>query len=193
VCSVDDQLFDLLKREMHTRHWNVSRLAEACGADVALTSRWVAENPERRVTPGPRSCQKIAEALDLDPDYVLELAGHRKPQLASSRPSVSVQQRHIDQEYDRWMEIMTPRMGEAVAHDAFWDPFVAEAKSRRETLERALYAPGESAVYPPDNADHPRLNRASKPKKADNRTLSVASLLGAACLNRRHASAVSAA
>lgn len=71
-------IFAFLKREMLGRSWNVSRLADACDVDIALAARWVAENPKRRVVPGPKSCAKIAAALDVDPDYVLELAGHRE-------------------------------------------------------------------------------------------------------------------
>ncbi len=71
---------DLLRETMQERFGgSVTRLAEACDVSVQLASKWVSENARYRVTPGPASCEKIAAAFCLDPDYVMELAGHRKP------------------------------------------------------------------------------------------------------------------
>jgi transcriptional regulator with XRE-family HTH domain len=72
-------VFDLLRTVVHERFGgSVTRLAEACGVSIQLASKWVAEDPRKRVTPGPASCEKIADALGYDPDYILELAGHRR-------------------------------------------------------------------------------------------------------------------
>lgn len=71
-------LDDFLRQAMKERAWSIPRLAEACDVNPGLVARWVSKNARYRVTPGPASCKKIAAALGLDPDYVLELAGHRE-------------------------------------------------------------------------------------------------------------------
>jgi transcriptional regulator with XRE-family HTH domain len=68
---------EYLRETVVTRGWTIPRLPDACDVAVGLAQRWVSENPRYRVTPNPRSCEKIAAALDIDPDYLLEMAGHR--------------------------------------------------------------------------------------------------------------------
>jgi hypothetical protein len=60
---------------------NISRFSEACDSTPSMASKWISDDPRRRVTPSPASCQKIAHGLRLDPDYVLALAGHRNAAL----------------------------------------------------------------------------------------------------------------
>jgi transcriptional regulator with XRE-family HTH domain len=66
-----------LRQAMRDRGWTIPQLADACDASLGLVQRWVSENPRYQVTPSPASCEKIAAALSLDPDTMLELAGHR--------------------------------------------------------------------------------------------------------------------
>lgn len=132
-------LTDVLQAARAARRWSVPEFARRCEVSSQLAYKWLSDNPHYRVVPGPASCEKIADALDLDLDYVLELAGHRKArERVAIKPPLSLQQLHIDQEYDRWMDIMAPRLGHDAAHNAFWDPVVADARARRETLESAL-------------------------------------------------------
>jgi hypothetical protein len=78
-------IYELLTSKMRERFGgSVTRLSEACDVSVALGSRWVHEDERKRIVPGPASCEKIAIGLDLDPDYVLELAGHRKARPAAA-------------------------------------------------------------------------------------------------------------
>lgn len=80
-------VFELLHDAMRDRYGgSVTRMADAFGVPVQSVSRWVHEDDHKRTTPRPLACEKIAIALDLDPDYVLELAGHRKPR--ADRPAV---------------------------------------------------------------------------------------------------------
>ncbi len=83
-------IYELLSDAMRERFGgSVTRLAEACGTSTALASRWVHENERKRMIPSPASCEKIALGLRLDPDYVLQLAGHRKPR--PGQPASQVQ------------------------------------------------------------------------------------------------------
>jgi transcriptional regulator with XRE-family HTH domain len=68
-----------LRQAMRERGWTIPQLAEACDISLGLAQRWVSQNPRYRVIPSPASCAKIAHALDLEADYVLEVAGHRQP------------------------------------------------------------------------------------------------------------------
>lgn len=57
---------------------NISRLAEACEVGPSMASKWVSEDPRRRVVPSPGSCEKIAKALEVETDEILALAGYRR-------------------------------------------------------------------------------------------------------------------
>jgi transcriptional regulator with XRE-family HTH domain len=129
-------IYELLSGAMRERFGgSVTRLAEACEVSVALTSRWVHEDEKKRIVPGPASCEKIASGLDLDADYVLEAAGHRKPR--PDRAQQDPVQSELDtrlarlgatlRKYPRavWVSVMeaNDRMAEALAHSA--DPPVS--------------------------------------------------------------------
>jgi transcriptional regulator with XRE-family HTH domain len=72
-------LFDFLKTELRARDWSMTDLARKAGCSKQIVSQWLAEDESLRIKPSPASCKKIAEALGLDLDYVLDLAGHRNP------------------------------------------------------------------------------------------------------------------
>ncbi|HXJ32346.1 MAG TPA: helix-turn-helix transcriptional regulator [Gemmatimonadales bacterium] len=80
-------LFDYLKAELRARDWSMTDLARRAGCSKQIVSQWLAEDEVERIIPGPKSCLKIADALGLDPDYVLELAGHRKPREQAAAPN----------------------------------------------------------------------------------------------------------
>lgn len=61
---------------------NISRFAEACDSTPSMASKWISDDPRRRVTPSSASCKKIARGLRINPDYVLQLAGHREGETA---------------------------------------------------------------------------------------------------------------
>jgi transcriptional regulator with XRE-family HTH domain len=54
--------------------------ASRVGVSKQLAHKWVTTLPDYRVKPSPASCAKIASALGVDADYILELAGHLAPQ-----------------------------------------------------------------------------------------------------------------
>jgi transcriptional regulator with XRE-family HTH domain len=80
-------LFDFLKAELHARDWSMTDLARKAGCSKQIVSQWLAEDPAERIVPSPASCAKIASALRVDADYVLQLAGHRNPRPADEEPS----------------------------------------------------------------------------------------------------------
>jgi hypothetical protein len=129
-------IYDLLSTAMRERFGgSVTRLAQACDVSVALASRWVHEDEKKRIVPGPTSCEKIASGLDLDPDYVLQVAGHRKarPDHAAPDPVQSELDTRLARlgatlrKYPRavWVSVMeaNDRMADALAHSA--DPPVS--------------------------------------------------------------------
>jgi len=64
---------DWLKAELDRRDWNMSDLARRMNSDPSAVGRWVRND---RI-PDPQSCDVIADALGIDVDRVLVLAGHR--------------------------------------------------------------------------------------------------------------------
>lgn len=62
-----------LKTELARREWNMSDLARRLEISPSVVGRWV--RGERM--PAPESCDLLADALGVDVDRVLVLAGHR--------------------------------------------------------------------------------------------------------------------
>lgn len=79
-------LFDFLKTELRARDWSMTDLARKAGCSKQIVSQWLAEDEAERIVPGTKSCQKLAAALGVDEDYVLALAGHRKPRPGEAQP-----------------------------------------------------------------------------------------------------------
>lgn len=69
-----------------------------------MAYRWLAEDEAYRIVPSPQSCEKIATALSYDVDYILELAGHRKPR--PDQPPMSALKRDIQARTARMMEMV---------------------------------------------------------------------------------------
>jgi len=61
-----------LKAELLRRHWSQKRLADAVGTTPGRMSEWI----NGKVRPEPESCEKLAAALNADPEVVLRRAGH---------------------------------------------------------------------------------------------------------------------
>ena len=126
-----DSIHDLLRAAIGQRFGgNMTRLAEAVGAPVQSVSKWVADDEGKRTVPGPTSCQKIASGLDLDADYVLELAGHRSAQHAV----VDLGQSELDARLARLSRVLSryPR--------AFWVA-VLDAYDRMADVGEVLQGP----------------------------------------------------
>lgn len=62
-----------LAHQLDRREWRQTDLATRIGSSSGAVSMWV----RGQRTPDPGSCQKIADVLNIDPDWVLTLAGHR--------------------------------------------------------------------------------------------------------------------
>lgn len=76
-------VWELLKDEERRRELNQNEMARLIGVSSSVYSKWVRN--ER--VPDPASCDRIADALHFDRDYVLALAGHRPDlDLAEERP-----------------------------------------------------------------------------------------------------------
>lgn len=62
-----------LSYQLKARDWNMSDLARRMDVSPSLISRWARDDR----LPSPESCDRIADALGIDVDRVLVLAGHR--------------------------------------------------------------------------------------------------------------------
>ena len=69
----DGQFGRWLKNELRRREWNMSDLARRINADPSAVGRWARGD---RI-PSPESCDLLADALGVDLDRVLVIAGHR--------------------------------------------------------------------------------------------------------------------
>jgi transcriptional regulator with XRE-family HTH domain len=86
-----------LRDEMEKRRWNESELGRQTGILPSVINRW----GRGEYGPNANSCVKIANALGVDPQFVMELAGHKPRQRVPE--STGVQQllsaiRYIDWE-----------------------------------------------------------------------------------------------
>ena len=135
-------LRDLLRDVIAQRYGgNMTRLAEAIGVPVQSVSQWVAEDKHR--VPGPANCQKIAHGLDLDPDYVLQLAGHR----GADDATVDLSQSELDARLARLGHILSgyPRAFWVVVLDAF-----ERMAQVGEVLESPVNASSEGGINATD-------------------------------------------
>jgi transcriptional regulator with XRE-family HTH domain len=64
-----------LRHQLDRREWKPAELARRAGVSSAMISRWI----NGIDVPSPESCIRIAEVLNVDPDDVLGIAGHRIP------------------------------------------------------------------------------------------------------------------
>lgn len=73
VTMSDDRLGPWLRDELRRREWSIADLARRANLDASAVGRWVRSDR----TPSPESCDLLADALGVDVDRVLVLAGHR--------------------------------------------------------------------------------------------------------------------
>jgi transcriptional regulator with XRE-family HTH domain len=66
-----------LHRQLRRRDWSPADLARRMDVNTGTVSRWLTGS--RR--PRPDACDKLADALGVDLDMVLTLAGHRPPDI----------------------------------------------------------------------------------------------------------------
>lgn len=142
---------EFLKEEMALRHWNVSRLAEACDVSIGLAAKWVSDNPRYHVRPSPTSCAKIAAALGVDLDRVLELAGHRAPSAATAE--VSARSRAVQEQVERWIAAVGPENEEY-----FW----RHLKAQGDSTVALIQGLGTAVNPDPDGAINSGVSASSK-------------------------------
>lgn len=70
-----EDLAEWLRRQLARREWRAADLSRESGIATSRISDWL----NRKRLPSPESCFRLAEALNVDPDDVLALAGHRVP------------------------------------------------------------------------------------------------------------------
>lgn len=95
------ELFEYLRGELRERGWSMTDLARRSGVSKQAVAQWLSEDRFTRVTPKPAACQKIAEALGVDADYVLELARHRKPRAGRTPLDAKMDAAH--RQVDEWI------------------------------------------------------------------------------------------
>jgi len=133
---------EYLAPALRERGWTKPRFADEVGVSFGLVYKWLDENADTRVTPGPSSCEKIAAALGVDADVILELAGHRKPRRA--RAHISARRQAVRDQVDRWLA--------AVGEDneeVFWNSLKAHGDSTVALINNvgtAVNAPAHTAV-----------------------------------------------
>ena len=90
-----------LRDRMREREWNQADLARRVGLPAGTINRWL--TGERR--PSSRSCDLLADALRVDLDAVLALAGHRpdvdEPPAGDPRRDLLALLRRVDLDEER--------------------------------------------------------------------------------------------
>ena len=73
--ATDRDLASWIRRQLARNEWNAADLSRRLGMSPGRISEWL--TGKRR--PSTASCRRLADAFNVDPDYVLALAGHRVP------------------------------------------------------------------------------------------------------------------
>jgi hypothetical protein len=76
-----------LRRELEACVWRAAELARATDLKIQVVAKWLSADLSKRITPNPTSCRLIGRALDVDPDLMLEAAGHRPVESRGELPS----------------------------------------------------------------------------------------------------------
>lgn len=122
-------LYDFLKAALSERQWSIPAFARRCGVSPQLGYKWLADDPVERIVPGPRSCEKIAAALGLDADVVLELAGHRH--VAGPKAWVAARRQARSDQLEQWNAAVGPDY-----EDLFWESLKSHADAQVRLIER---------------------------------------------------------
>jgi transcriptional regulator with XRE-family HTH domain len=101
-------LLDYLKRALRERGWSMTDLARRAGVSKQAVSGWLSEDDFSRLTPGPTSCRKIAKALEVDPDFILTLAGHRDRVVAEADDELPENVIELRQRTKRLEKLLSP-------------------------------------------------------------------------------------
>lgn len=104
-----------------------------------------------RSDPQGSTLRKLAAGLKMTPGELVELCGGLTPRVKGDggRTPISIQQRTLAANYERWMAVMGPRMGDREAHDAYWDPHVRTSSQMVDAVETAV---GPSPTSPTSTA-----------------------------------------
>jgi hypothetical protein len=105
----------------------------------------------RPIRPSPENLERLAPVLGMAYESLLEVCGYlpETGQADTPKPPISIQQRTLAQNYERWMAVMGPRMGTQAAHDAYWDPLVrniSQTMAAVETMLGGLLTPPDSTA-----------------------------------------------
>lgn len=84
------------QEEMDRQGLSQNRLARMMGVSVGSVNRWY----HGAKLPGPKSCRDIARALNVAPDTVLAMAGHRPPPAPLDESSLEANLIHSVQAID---------------------------------------------------------------------------------------------
>jgi transcriptional regulator with XRE-family HTH domain len=173
-----DLLFEFLGDRIRERSWTIPHFAKAVGVSPQLAYKWMAEDPAYRITPGPKSCEKIASALGVDLDSVLELAGHR-PQ-RSPELQLSARRQSIRAQLDQWLTAV----GEE-NEPYFWEYLKAHGQSGVDLISRIRTAVNTDADTAVNEGVSGRAKRGRKPRGTSRGPLSTGQRSTSAMLNGR--------
>jgi len=136
------QFREFLKAWLESNGWTKYRLATESDIDESIISRWLSDDPRRRTQPSDAKLRALSAVIQVPAADLMRMAG-RLPgpvseDVARAKPSVLVQQRTLSDNYDRWMAVMGPRMGEQKAHDHYWQMLVSNSANMVSAVESIL-------------------------------------------------------
>ena len=137
------EVLEFLRAAIREREWTIPQFAKAAHVSIGLAYKWLSEDPAYRITPSPTSCEKIADALGIDPDVMLELAGHRRRR---GERTLNTRAQAIQDQVERWIAAVGPHYEEY-----FWRHLKAQGDSMAAVLRdigSAVSASDAAAVNP---------------------------------------------
>ena len=153
------EAFEYMRQSIRERGWSIPEFARQANVSLGLAYKWLAEDPVYRITPSPKSCEKIATALGVDLDLMLELAGHRRRPNGEPHAQIDARRQAVRDQLDRWLSAVGPDNEEY-----FWSYLKAQGDSTVDLIRRvgtAVNASGDTAV---NAAVSERKRRGRKPR-----------------------------
>jgi transcriptional regulator with XRE-family HTH domain len=126
---------------------NQAELARLSGVPQNVISRWLNGQVDSVST---RNLKRVAPVLGLSYEELLRRMGEL-PQAAASVNGASLlhsRQQSLDDQVERWVRVLGPRMGVEAAEDYFWESVRRHADTILDalTMGTAVSAPADTAV-----------------------------------------------
>lgn len=115
----------------------LAKLAKTSGIKSPVIGHWA----RGETRPSLANLRRIAPALGVPYEDLMKMCGYLPGDHAEPpQVPISIRQRTVSENYERWMAVMGPRMGADAAHQFYWDQHLHTSAMMVAAVEAALNA-----------------------------------------------------